>query len=205
MTASVQSPADIVNGALVRIGRKMRLGSLYDGTPASKAALDVYGQTRDQLLRDGDWDFARRDVSLTLLKTAPVGGYFPPTVWNPATNPPPPWIYEYQYNSDFLLIRSIKGVPLLIPDFDPQPVAFSVANDNNFTPARRVVLCNVASAIATYTAQVTDPTTMEPSFVEALIAALARRLAVTLADPKLLQAEAQDEGTETVIAETRRG
>ena len=77
MTTSVNSPADVVNLSLGRIGYKLRVGSLYDGSPASKAALDIYGQTRDEQLRLADWGFAQGEVQLTLQKVAPVGGYVP--------------------------------------------------------------------------------------------------------------------------------
>jgi hypothetical protein len=205
MVASVQSPADVINLALVRIGYKLRIGSLFDGTPASKAALDIYAQTRDETLREFDWGFAERNLAATLLKSAPPGGYVPPAVWNPLTNPPLPWNYEYQYPADCLKLRSIRGTPLFIPEFDPRPKVFRIVNDNAFNPPQRVILTNEVNALLVYTGQVTDPTTWEPLYVEALAASLARRLAPYLADLKMEQAEAQDEGAATVMAESKLG
>ena len=80
MAYAVSSPADVVNLSLVRIGYKERVSWLYDGSNAARAALDIYGQTRDALLRDGDWPFAMRSAVGVLLKQAP-DAYVPPTAW----------------------------------------------------------------------------------------------------------------------------
>jgi hypothetical protein len=200
LTASLQSPTDIVNAALTRLGFKDRVGSMYEGSKASKKALDIYGQTRDQLLREGMWPFSQRDTAATLIKSAPVGGYIPPTVWN-STYPPLPWQYEYDYPDDCLEVRAVKPAPILIPNFAPRPFLFTVANDSN----QRVILSNVANAIITYVGQVTDPTDMPPDFVEAFVASLARRLAPVLANLDAVKIEAQDEQVETAIAERQQG
>lgn len=193
MVASVTSPADVVNLALQRIGYKGRVGNLFEGSTAAKDALDVYAQTRDELLRKGDWGFAERNVSPLLLKSAPATGYTPPDVWTPA-NPPLPWRYEYAYPDDCLDVRAIKPPSVFVIDFDPQPVVFTIANDNQLNPPRKVILCNVADAILTYTGQVTNPATWEPDFIEAFAAALGRRLApslVSMEAAKLIMADEQ--------------
>ena len=93
-TFAIQSPEDLLNNTLVRLGFKLRIGSIWEGSEQAKKALDIYVQTRDTLLRDGDWPFAERDVQPTLLKAAPPNGYVPPTVWSSAY-PPLPWANEY--------------------------------------------------------------------------------------------------------------
>lgn len=128
MVASASSPADIVNLALRRIGYELRVGSLLDGSEAANQALDIYAQTRDDLLRQNDWGFAERNVALTVLKTAPAGGYFPPTNWS-STYPPLPWAFEYDYPADCLKVRSLKESSLFLFNPDPQPVLFDTAND----------------------------------------------------------------------------
>lgn len=203
--ASVNSPADLVNLALVRIGRKDYVANLWEGTDTSDAALNIYGQTRDAVLCEQDWDFAERNVALAVLKTAPAAGYFPPNVWNPATNPPVPWQFEYTYPDDCLKIRAIKSSPLMMPNFDPKPVLFSEENDTAFVPPRKVILCNVQAALMVYTGRVTDPLTWKPLFVEALVAALARRLAGVFGGGQMVQLEAQDEGSALAIASPERG
>ena len=203
---SVTNPADVVNEALTRIGYKGRfVGNLYDGSTAAKIALQIYGQTRDTMQRDNDYGFCERNISLTLLKQAPAAGYFPPNVWSGATNPPPPWMFEYGYPSDCLKVRSVKPVPLFVSNFDPRPNVFAVENDNYFTPAQKVILCDVPSAMAVYTGRVTDPTTWEADFAEAFIDALGRRLAPTLANLDAAKFEAAIEGIETKVAAETEG
>ena len=204
MPASVTSPADVLNLTLVRIGYPGRVGNLYDGSKAAKKALDIYAQTRDELLRQNDWGFAERNIAMTLLKAAPVGGYIPPTTWTTAY-PPLPYLFEYARPGDCLKIRSIKAVPLFLPNMDPQPVTFTEANDTVAPATGQVILCNVANAVLTYSGQVTDPTAWEPDFVEALSAAIGRRLAPLLVGMEAAKLLVADEQMAQNVAEMERG
>lgn len=190
MSAVVTTPEEITNNALVRIGQTIRIGNMYDGSKPAKLALDIYGQTRDMLLREGNWQFARRDLLLTLLKTAPAD--YVSTPWTTAY-PPVPFLYEYTYPDDCLKLRSIKPPPLFTGDYTPAYHKFTIYNDNTYTPAKKTIVCNVANALAVYTAQVTSPATWEVGFVEAMIAGMARRLAPAMADLNTEKAEAADE------------
>ena len=136
----------------------------------------MYSQTRDTLLRNGEWPFARRDIAGTIVKSAPPGGYSPLNTYNPLSNPPPPWAFEYAYPDDCLDVRAVRPAPILIPNFSPRPHLFAIANDSN----ERVILSNVNNALITYVGQITDPTDMPPDFIEAFCAALARRLSIVL-------------------------
>jgi len=200
-TYGVSSPADLANLALTRMGYKMRVGSLYDGSDAAKKILDIYVQTRDEQLRVFDYDFAERTVALTLLKSAPVGGYFPPNTWNPTTNPPIGFAFEYAFPSDAVKIRTVKPSPLFLFNADPQPNAFQIANDNNYSPSQRVILCNVQNAMGVYTGQITDPTNWDVLFTEAFAAALSRRLAPGLVGMDGAKMASADEQMETQMSE----
>ena len=203
MAPIVTTAAQVVNLALTRMGRQERIGHLYEGSKFAKAALLIYGQTRDSLLRGGNYDFAERNINASLLKSAPNGGYTPSRPWNGLTNPPPPWLFEYQYPADCLQVRNIKPIPIFVMNFDPQPHTWSVENDQYFTPAQKVILTNVQSAQLVYTAQVTDPTTWEADFLEAMAAALARRLAGS--NPDMAKMAAGDEAQSTAVAESTEG
>lgn len=205
MVASVQNPEDIINLSLVRIGYPGRVDNIYDGSPQANAALTIYAQTRDELLREQDWGFAERNVSMELLKSAPSGGYIPPQTWNPTDYPPLPWSYSYTYPSDCLKVRALKPTPLFIADFDPQPILFRIVNDNGYTVPQQVIVTNLAEAILTYTGQVTNMQTWEPLFVEALAASLGQRLALGLANIQTKQVEMVDENRETAVAAVTRG
>lgn len=202
--SAVQNPADVVNLSLRRIGYKLRVGSLYDGSKAANNALDIYAQTRDELLQQNDWPFAERNITLTLLKQAPVAGYVPPTVWTSAY-PPLPWIFEYAWPNDCLKVRAVKGAPPFVPNFDPQPNIFATPNDNSLTPAARVICCNVPSALMVYTGQVTDPTAWNPDFVELVAAGLGRRLGPVLVGLDVAKLEAGDEQASMATAERQEG
>lgn len=201
MALLLSTPADLVNNALVQIGYKKLIGSVNDGSAAANLSLAIYGQTRDELLRSQDWGFASRDIVLTLLKQAPAGGYFPPTVWSTAY-PPIPYMFEYAYPGDCLKVRSIKPQTLFVPNFDPAPNPFRISNDNAFSPPQKVILSYVPMSLMTYTAQVTDPQTWEVSFAEALSDMLGEKLAAGLANMDAAKLEAakgaQDNNTATM-------
>ena len=203
MSASITSAAQTVNVALERMGYAKKVGSLFDGSPAARAALTIFAQTRDELIRNGEWEFAERVVSGTKLKQAPAGGYVV-TPWSAATNPAPPWQFEYAYPDDCLKVRSIRDPSVSVPNFRPLYNRFSVENDNAYNPARKVILCDVPGAIITYAAQITDPTTWEPDFVSEFAAALARSMA-TLKGSMNAQEEAVDEQMKTATAMDQRG
>lgn len=208
---TLTAPEDIINNALGRIGYKLRIGSIYEGSAAANKALDLYGQARDQLLRDDsyNWQFAERNVTLTLLKSAPAlagggYGYIPPTVWNPAVNPPLPYLFEYAYPSDCIKIRSLKPTPFLLPEMDPRPVIYKDFNDNSFNPPQKAIACNVPGALLTYTGQVTDPSTWDSGFTEALCEELAKVLAPSF-NPEMLKLIVPDAANAQMVAETEQG
>jgi len=206
MASVIVSPADVVNLSLQRIGYKGRIGNIFDGSEAAKDALDIYSQTRDDLLREGEgWPFASRSVAATLLKSAPVGGYFPPNTWTSAY-PAQPWRFEYSYPTDCLELRACKPAVFFVPNFMPQPYTFAISNDNGFTPSRRVILSNVQDAMLIYTGQVTDPALWPPDFVEAFAAALGQRLAGSLMKSlDMVKLEAADTAAETAEANRKQG
>jgi len=203
------APEDLINNGLARIGYKLRVGSIYEGSAAANKALDLYGQARDELLRQNDWGFAERNITMTLLKSAPalVGGgygYIPPTVWNPVTNPPLPYLFQYTYPPDCLKVRAIKPTPPLLPEMDPRPVISKVFNDNSAAPYIKSIACNVANAQLTYTGQITDPSTYEADFTDALCEELAKLLAPTF-NPEMLKLIVPDAANAQAVAEAEQG
>jgi hypothetical protein len=92
-----------------------------------------------------------------------------------------------------------------VQNFLPQPVVFRVLNDGTYDPPRKVIVCNIEGALMTFSAQVVDPTTWEPSFTETLIAALARRLAPLLRGMDETKIEAADEQFQVAVAAPIQG
>ena len=196
---SISTPADIANNALTRLGSRMRVGSLLDGSDASKKLLDVYGQTRDQLLAAFDYDFAQRTVDLTLLKSAPAGGYVPPNNWDPALYPPLGWRYEYNYPDDALKIRTVKPQQLLPYSIDPRPHNWTEYNDPTLN--QRTIVTNVTGALCVYTGRITDPTQWDVRFSEAFAAELAHRIGPSFASPEIAKMEAGEAAMEIAQSE----
>lgn len=157
MPASVTSPADVVNLALRKLGRSDRVGNLYDGSGAAKAALDIYAQTRDALLRQADWGFAEKIAAAVLSGTAA----------------PAPWAVEYTYPIDCMRLRNLFNAVYLADKNNPLPVLYTIADD---AARGKVIWCNAAAATLVYTAQITDPSRWEPLFVSALAESLAKWL-----------------------------
>jgi len=170
------SVEQIVNQAIDLIGYGEYIGNIYEGTKEARIALDLYSQTRDAMLSEGEWEFAERNTNGSLLKQAP--NYYL-TPWT-SVYPPQPWLYEYAYPSDALKIRSVKPTAIFIPNFDPQPWPYSIDNDNSFTPPQRVILSNVPNALIVYTGSILDPTTWDIAFTEELIVKLSSKMAPAL-------------------------
>lgn len=206
MPTSLSTPASVVNAALARVGYKQFVGQLHDGSMAAQVALQIFGQTRDDLLKSSDWDFASRTATLTLLKSAPPGGYIPGfTPWDPVNCPPLGYKFEYGYPADALEVRSVRPTPIFVSNADPRPWPFRISNDNNYTPARRVVLTNLGDAVAVYTGRVVDLTTMPVDFVQALVETLAEPLGIALNAMDAAKANAVESRADTAMAKMEQG
>lgn len=171
---------DLVNMVLVELGYQHRVNDIFEGSKASRVALEIYAQTRDELIDSDDWPFARRTVAMALLKgPPPAGGYNPATPWTTAY-PKPGWLYEYLYPADCLEFNAVIAPPQAMFDLDPQPAVWRVDNDNAYAPAKKVLLSNVKNAMGVYTAQVVDIDTWEPGFISVLIKKLKAKMAMSL-------------------------
>ncbi len=162
---------DIVNQALAEAGAPRMIGDFYEGSPASILAVQIYAQTRDDLLRSKDWPFAKKTTTLTLLKTAGV----PPVDFWDSTQPIPPWRFEYTYPDDCVILRALRPDPLGFQggdSYEPGPIRWTLATDP--TQSQKVILTNLEFALGIYTAKITDPNQWEPLFSSALVDELAR-------------------------------
>jgi hypothetical protein len=225
---------DLVNQSARKLGVRRRVGTIYEGSELAKASLEVYGQTRRELLREKDWGFPARRVPLVLQKgPPPPGGYNPALPWNITLYAPPGWLYEYAYPADAIQIAAIVPPPFLMPDRDPKPVTWTDGNDQTLNAGNiltgggsaltgggailtggvgvngsgtRVILTNQRQAIAVYRGDVVDPNMWPPGFTQVFIARLAEALAIALgANLQLMTATATMAGGEEQIADKRRG
>ena len=166
------SVEDICNAALRRVGYPTPIGNMYEGSRASRVALDFYSQTRDALFSEFDWSFLQQEVDLGMpIKTAPPSGYGV-TPWNPAVNPPPPWIYEFSYPANCINVRSVRPLPLFIPEAMPRVNIFQQVYDAQL--AAKVIVTNLARPLAIITGRVTNPAEWQDNdFIDSLIERLA--------------------------------
>ena len=180
------SVEELINQSLRAAGLPLRVNDLYDGSDASKVGLELYNQARDELIDLRDWSFTSRTEALTLLKgPPPPGGYTPLAPWS-TLYPIPGFLYEYAYPGDMLDLRGVIPPPGPMPDTDPVPAAWKVANDATPNvsggvasgPPARVIYCNVANALAVYRAKVTNPQLFDTGFTASLVASLGKKFAV---------------------------
>lgn len=177
------SPVDVVNLALTEIGNQGLVTSISpsDGSIEGNAASLLYQPKIDALHRAAHWNFARRQLALTLLRATIIDGVTQTDI------PPTPWLYEYLYPPDCLKARFI------IPTIDNSaiepplttatnvsgqffwgfPVKYVVANDNDKSGnPTRVILTNQQNAILVYTGRIVNPDLWDPHFLSAATATL---------------------------------
>jgi len=145
----------IVNQSLDLIGYKRHIGSIYDGSPAARIALDAWGETRDEVLALRPWPFARFYFPLAAL-----------------TNPPPPWPYVYARPA--AAIRVLDVIPSVIAE-DERLLVSPIRWMELGAPERRLASSfSPASAVITY--RTTDFAQWPPDFTAGMVQALAEKL-----------------------------
>jgi hypothetical protein len=201
--SSPTQPVDIVNRALDECGVEA-LGDLEEGSPAARAATRIYTPTLRQLLSGAHWNFARKEFQMVLL--ADYSGQNAvdtdvPTPWAylyawpvdcvharfvPQTYPqqssvgtpifasaPPPTVTTLGWNSPAPFIVSSAN--------RPNPITSQWWEIEGADPDQsRVILTNQLGATLIYTALMQYPDAWDPLFEQAMVSALAARLAMPL-------------------------
>lgn len=213
MATSVEA---IVNQALMAAQRTKRIADIFEGSEEAIVALELYGQARDELIRQKEWAFARKVVPLTFLKGPPPNGgynYFQP--WS-NIYAYPGYLFEYAYPDDCLDVRAIISPPGSMPDLDPLPGEFRIDNDPlpivagnppaASGPAQKVILCNIMNAMLVYRARITDPTLWQPGFTESLVMSLGEKFAKAFgADVNRERSNAEESVATTQVTSEDRG
>lgn len=200
---------DIANQALGEAAARSSIGSLTENRTEAKAAnLYIYA-VRDQILRAARWNFAGKVDTLTLLRAAPgtpENASSTATTWS-ASLPPPPWLYTYAYPAGAVAFwrvlrqpttQTSSGVPMFsaaMNSFLPSvadnayPARFKVStDDDDYGHARKVVLTNESQALGEWSRPVDDPNLWDAGFQEAVVQALAGKLAMAVSGDKQLAA-----------------
>lgn len=190
------SEVTICNRALAAIASRSSISSLTEDSTAARQCNLIYAVTRDEVLQMAFWNFAQKTSYLSLLKQAPgtPGAVASATQWS-AAYPPPPWLYEYDYPTDGIQIRTLiqqpvnayVGIPFTSNGNTSYPYLvgpgafFEVSTDLDINDQQHsVVLTNQYQAIARYTMRIVNPDLFGAQFTEALVQALAAKLALAL-------------------------
>jgi len=203
----MSSQVEIANMALDVIGTRSTIASLTEGSIESSAISRHWNNALDSVLRAAHWNFARRQIALTLLQDGTAGG-----------TPPTPWLYEYAYPSDCLLMRyimpAIQVTPVAGYVSQPSPVAavsgpvrflMSTDLDANGNPLS-VLLTNQPQAIGIYTFRNTNTAMWDPLFVQCFAAFLGSRVCIALTGDKNMKKEAADMASQlSVDAQAKNG
>jgi hypothetical protein len=186
------SQVQIANMALDVIGTRSTIASLTEGSNEANAIARHYDNALDCCLRSAHWNFARKQIPLTLLQDATIGGVVPT-----------PWLYEYAYPSDCVLMRQFipmiqvgelsPGVPGATPNspagvaaYGP-PVRFLAGTDLDITGNPiEVFLTNQPQAIGVYTFRNTNTQMWDALFVQELAAYLGARVCMSLTGDKAM-------------------
>lgn len=194
------SDVDVANQALDNIGARFSITSIDPpGPPNNPNAVVVarhYQPKMDALFRAAHWNFARKQVALSLIKAAQGTPENPDGTTLP--EPPPPWQYEYTYPADCLLLRYLLPDPPQIGTTSPPVLAaglvatptwfppigfkFAVALDTDSNGNQiKVILTDLEYAQGIYTARVKNVDLWDPHFMLAAAATLGAWLCNPLA------------------------
>lgn len=176
----VTTPTDVVNRARDEIGAPPIDDILND-----QAALRIYDATLRQLLSAAHWNFARRELALSVLTD------------QTARN----WLCVYEWpvdcvNARFLIYPYMW--PFEIADYPiPNPPDSDWGNIEGHSPeSTRVILTNAVGAELVYTGLVQYPQMWDSLFEQAMVATLAARLALPTLEDKRVAMQLRRENIE---------
>lgn len=159
------SEVQIAKLALQHIGDRWDISDLTENTPEAEQVNLVFADTRDALLRQHPFNFAKKYVTPAAL-TGTVPGN---------------WTYMYVYPTDALRIRGVVD-----PAESGTPIKFEVARNSSDI---KVILTNQLDAEFYYTARITNPTQFDPEFTMALSYKLAAKLAMPLTGERAIMGD----------------
>lgn len=190
----------LCNLALGSVGAKTTISSLTESSAAARQCLLQYDAAAEAVLQAAHWNFARAQVTLSLLKDGTA---------TPSQNVPQPWVYEYAYPSDCVAARyvmplfatdgsSVPGVAAMPYYQGPPRVPFLISSDLDSQGNRnKVILTNQPSAVLVYTTRIDDVSLFDGQFVLALAAYLGARVAIPLTGDKNMAKMAFDQADRT--------
>jgi hypothetical protein len=171
---------DAANGALAHL-KESAIASLSEDRPAARHITRFFGGVRDALLREHDWNFARRRVVPALDPTAPPGSF----------------LKLYPLPGDCLRVLSVD-------DLDED--SWSVETRADPSDSAQLVPCLSTEAdapVVRYTACIGQVRQWDPLFLEVFELRLAAKIATLLGSDDAT-AEALEARAERRLGRTRR-
>lgn len=163
------SQVDIVNRALASIGTRSSIANLQESSAEARQANLQYDAAVEAVLQAAHWNFARKQVALTLRRDATI---------SPPDPVPVPWSFEYDVPADCVQARyvmpQLNNAPAasatgIAPQSMGPPVMFLVSSDvDDNGNDIKVILTNQPQAILVYTRRVTNVQMFDGSFAKAL-------------------------------------
>tara|TARA_R110000823_G_scaffold25325_5_gene74602 strand:- start:2741 stop:3358 length:618 start_codon:yes stop_codon:yes gene_type:complete len=150
----------ICNNALLLVKTKKTITGLTQNTTESNACDIIYDELRDTMLEVHQWNFAVKRIKMSQL----------------AATPDFEWDLAYQLPSDFLRLITVHA-----GSSGGDRVPYKIENGT--------VVTDAADLYLRYVARVEDPNLMPATFRTALAKLMASRLAVGLANDKVLAVE----------------
>ena len=160
------SIVDICNLALLHIGAGASIASLSEHSTEAQTCARIFDIARDSVLRDHDWNFATKNITLAQIETDSDE-----------------WKYRFTYPNDCLKARRIVA-----GQNRTHSHKFKVASDQK--TQSRTILCDVNPAILEYTVRAQSPESYDPLFVEALSLRIASLIAFSLTGKTRLRSDA---------------
>jgi hypothetical protein len=191
---SLGSVTDVCNVALSRIGQRTQITDyLSDTTTAGDLCRVHYPLVRTSALRSHTWNFAIRRAELAQLSEAPINEY----------------TYQYTLPADFLKMVRTSWEATGWSSFDDSARwAWGDANvpyrieGSSAASGRRVLLTSESAVKIEYVADVTDVTTWDALFTDAVCFMLAAELSFPLTQSRQLAQETRQVAQQT-LAEAR--
>jgi hypothetical protein len=144
---------EICNLALAEIGDTYSITDINETSNQAAVCRRFFSHTRDLLLREHPWNFARQLSDLSALASAPAFG----------------WDYQYQLPTDFIRLIEFNGL-----DAWQTEDAYQLGSGPE---GGTVLLSDDETASIVYIKRVTDANLFDPLFADAFALKLASRIA----------------------------
>lgn len=155
------SVVEICNMALRHLGVSREIQDIDENSKEAAACRAFYENTRDEVLRDFDWSFARRRDTLSVVET----------------DPNLDWSYSYARPADAVAIRNIPNDAGIRTDTASSRVPFDEGRDDT----QELIFTDQVDAELVYTIRETNPEKYPPDFVSALSLLLASYIGPSVA------------------------